>query len=431
MYEYKVLIVDDEYHVHELVTQLLMQIDNVSLDIYTAYNAAEAISLLELGRMDMVITDIEMPGTSGLDLLSYIRTRWKYCRVVILTAFSHFQYAYNALQLRVDGYILKTESDTVIREKLGDMLQSVQNDIRASALYAEKKMQHVLIENKDRLLELLSRPIELSEQQKQLVEMGFSPSADNIFLITCRHFNSEQPLINETILHELLGHYFRNNIHCLELAHTNSNELTWLLELNEKPLPTDANRISGMLEMVQNACHDALSLPLSFVFMAYHTHAGLLYDAYQTICSTFENMSENAQPFIYHLKPNTPEALLSQSIPNATLTWLCSYINEHIFDDLSLIRLSTLTGYNPQSLSSLFSQTFGETLSHYIAQKRLALACKLLSNPDLPIQDIAVRLGFTSHSYFSRFIRKATGLSPQQLRIKLVDATYSPDTTSR
>lgn len=416
MYEYKVLIVDDEYHVLELITQLLNQLEDLALDIYTARNVSEAISLLELGRMDMVITDIEMPGTNGLDLLSFIRNRWKCCSVVILTAFSHFEYAYNALQLQVDGYILKTESNDVIRDKLGDMLRGIQNDIRASALFAERKMQHILTDNTERLLELLSRSVQLSEQHTQLVEMGFSTSVDHLFVITCRNFINGQPLINKTILHELLGHYFRNSIHCLELAHPSSSELTWLLELNEEPQPTGANRISGTLEMVQSACHDAFSLSLSFVFTACHPRTEMLYDTYKAICSSFAKMSGNAQPYIYHLKFNIPETLLSQNISNATLTWLCSYINDHISDDLSLIHLSTLTGYNPQYLSSLFSQTFGETLSHYITQQRLDLARKLLSNPDLPIQDIALRLGFTSHSYFSRFIRKATGLSPQQLR---------------
>lgn len=420
MYELKVLLVDDEYHAIDMVSRLLERIQGVSLDIFTARNAAEAIHLLELGRMDMVITDIEMPGKNGIELVSYIRSRWKQCRVVILTAFSQFQYAYSALQLRVDGYLLKTESDDSILEKLRAILLDIEDDMHASANYAEKKMQHIRTVRQSSLLNLLKTRTELPQQLNSLKEMGFSPAAKNLYLITCRPSRAEDSLINEAILHELLGHYFRDSIFCMELACTD-NELSWLIQLSKEPDSTDANHILGILEMVQGSCLNAYSLPLSFIFAKCDAQSVLLHDVSKTIHLAFDKMKEPESPFIYHLKNVDQAALPPKSIPDLTLAWLCKFIEENLSTDLSLVTLAALTGYNPQYLSGLFRQQFNMTLSHYITNRRLSVAQEMLANNRIPVQDIAQRLGFTSHSYFSRFIRKATGLTPQQLRSQLTE----------
>lgn len=375
----------------------------------------------------MVITDIEMPGRNGLELLSYIRARWKRCRVIILTAFSLFQYAYSALQFGVDGYILKSESNEAIRDKLAETLHSIGADMRESAYYAEKKMQHVLAVRKNGLIDLLNRPWEPAQQQEQLVKMGFSESPKKLFLIVCRHSQPDGHLINETILHELLGHYLRDSIFCLELARPNNSELVWLLELSETTSHQDANRISGILEMVQTACQEMLALPLSFTFTACHGYTALLHNAYGLICSTFSKMAKINQPFIYNLSNIQSEATLSQNMPDSTIAWLCKHIDENISSDLSLINLAVLSGYNPQYLSSLFKQKYGVTLSQYISDKRMNIARDMLSDAEIPIQEVATHLGFASHSYFSRFIRKATGLTPQQFRSKLTGIPESEE----
>lgn len=423
MYEYKVLIVDDEFHVIEMVSRLLEQIKDISIDTYSARNTTEAINLLELGRMDMVITDIEMPGRNGLELVSYIRSRWKLCRVVILTAFSQFQYAYSALQLRADGYILKTESDDEIRSKLHDVLCSIEANMLESAYYAEKKMQHVHAVPKNELLALLTSSSDLSFQTAKLTELGFNSSSPNLFLLMCRNARNEVCNINETVLHELLGHYFRDSVCNMELAHPDDSSFIWLIEFIANSDYADANRISGLLEMVQNACLNAFKHSLSFVFGICNCDHTPLSEVYGSIKTAFSLLSDSDHPFIYRLGDAMTNTPVLPDIPGATLNWLCKHIDDNLSSDLSLVTLAALTGYNPQYLSTLFQRRMGMTLSRYISDKRMAIARKMLADIKIPIQDIASHLGFTSHSYFSRFIRKETGLTPQQLRIQLLCIT--------
>ena len=424
MYEYKVLVVDDEYHAIDMISRLLGQMEGTSIEVFTARSVGEALRVLELGRMDMVITDIEMPGKNGIELVSQIRSRWKQCRVVVLTAYSDFQYAYSALQLHADGYILKTESDADIIGKLRDVLLSVESDLRASACYAEKKMNHIRSVRQSALLELLETRMDSPQQLDWLERMGFS-RVQRLYLIACRPIQANCRMVGETVLHELFGHYFRDSVCRMDLACMGENEFNWLIEPSDAPERADANHILGLLEMVQGACQNAYSLPLSFIFSAFDRNAELLCDVHQRIQAAFVAMNEPTSCFIYYLKPRDSDALAFSSIPSTTLKWLCRYIDDNLNADLSLVNLASLTGYNPQYLSGLFRRRFGMTLSHYITQRRLTVAQELLADSRVPIQDIVLRLGFASHSYFSRFIRKATGLTPIQLRSQLLDEQSS------
>ncbi|GGD59418.1 response regulator transcription factor [Paenibacillus nasutitermitis] len=133
----QLLIVDDESHV---VDRLATTIDWKSIGIgqvYRAYSGHEALVLLEQFSIDIVITDIQMPGMSGLDLIARIRREWSKTKCVLLSGYSDFHYAKEAIQNQVEDYLLKpvTEQellDTVakLRGKLFDeweQILSVQN----------------------------------------------------------------------------------------------------------------------------------------------------------------------------------------------------------------------------------------------------------------------------------------------------------------
>ena len=91
------------------------------------------------------------------------------------------------------------------------------------------------------------------------------------------------------------------------------------------------------------------------------------------------------------------------------------YYNE----DLSLSQISDVTGYNPTYLSRLFKEQTGETLIRYITRKRMDHITMLMKDPQLSMQQIMESAGFTTRSYFNQFIKKETGLTPKQYRMRL------------
>jgi len=104
---WKILIADDE---PLIVSGLSERIDWAALDcqvVGTAENGLEARRLLETLAPDILLTDIVMPGLSGLELAETIRTEHRHTEVILLSTYDHFEYAREGLRIGVCDYILK------------------------------------------------------------------------------------------------------------------------------------------------------------------------------------------------------------------------------------------------------------------------------------------------------------------------------------
>ncbi|GLX68609.1 response regulator transcription factor [Paenibacillus glycanilyticus] len=101
------LVVDDDYFV---VTALEKKIDWASLGIesvFTAHNVAQSREILMNHKVQILISDIEMPQGSGLELLAWIREENYPVQAIFLTNYADFNYAQKAIELRSFEYFLK------------------------------------------------------------------------------------------------------------------------------------------------------------------------------------------------------------------------------------------------------------------------------------------------------------------------------------
>lgn len=73
-------------------------------------------------------------------------------------------------------------------------------------------------------------------------------------------------------------------------------------------------------------------------------------------------------------------------------------------------------GYTRQYISGRFHRITGRLLSHFLKEKRLEKAAKLLKNGNLRVSQIARRCGFDSENYFRQQFRHRYGMSPRQFR---------------
>ena len=127
---YKLLIVDDEKHIADGLYRTFSSISNISLEVYRTYSAPDALKLFTHYRMDILITDIDMPVTSGLDLISEIKKRWSNCRTIILSGYSEFDYAQTALSYHCDFYILKSQGDEPLIDAVTECILRLERDSR-------------------------------------------------------------------------------------------------------------------------------------------------------------------------------------------------------------------------------------------------------------------------------------------------------------
>jgi len=95
---------------------------------------------------------------------------------------------------------------------------------------------------------------------------------------------------------------------------------------------------------------------------------------------------------------------------------LKTFIDNHLHEDLSLVRLAGIVYLNPTYLSRLFKQQTGQGVSEYIAKLRLDKSKELLRYSSVKIQEIAGKVGFDSATSFGRFFKRESGLTPQDYR---------------
>jgi AraC-like DNA-binding protein len=102
-----------------------------------------------------------------------------------------------------------------------------------------------------------------------------------------------------------------------------------------------------------------------------------------------------------------------------------SFIQSHFSEDLSLNRIAGEVFLSPNYFSSLFSQVAGQTIFEYIHDVRIDEAKRLLAETNLPVRQLARRVGIPSASYFCRLFRKAVGMAPQDFRLQAQPGTQA------
>ncbi|MFD2614806.1 response regulator [Paenibacillus gansuensis] len=108
---YTLLIVDDEAHLVDSLADTIPWQELGVTNVYKAYSAYEAMERLQRQTIDVVLTDIRMPGMNGLELAEQIHHRWNKTKCILLTGHADFEYAQKAVQHQAADYLLKPVSD--------------------------------------------------------------------------------------------------------------------------------------------------------------------------------------------------------------------------------------------------------------------------------------------------------------------------------
>ena len=118
----KLLIVDDEQDVQWLFEKRFRREQRSGeLDMHFAYSGEEALTLLQQARMNdlkLVMTDINMPGMSGIDLLKIIKEEYPRLPVIVITAYDDAKNRMAAYRNGADDYINKPIDFVKLKEKL-------------------------------------------------------------------------------------------------------------------------------------------------------------------------------------------------------------------------------------------------------------------------------------------------------------------------
>ncbi len=123
------LIVDDEYYIVKGMVALINRQALGIAEIFTAYSLEQAQRIIEREKIDLLLTDIEMPQGSGLTLIEWICAENYPIVSLILTGHQRFDYVQKALALHCHGYILKPVDKFTLEAELRKAIVSVRNRV--------------------------------------------------------------------------------------------------------------------------------------------------------------------------------------------------------------------------------------------------------------------------------------------------------------
>jgi len=103
-----ILVVDDSAPTREIIGRNLVA---AAYEVLTASNVQEAISLLKKQRVDLIITDLKMPGASGLELVRYAKENIPETEVIMITGYPTIAGAVTAVKIGAEEYLTKPFTD--------------------------------------------------------------------------------------------------------------------------------------------------------------------------------------------------------------------------------------------------------------------------------------------------------------------------------
>jgi two-component system, chemotaxis family, chemotaxis protein CheY len=120
----KFLVVDDFSTMRRIIKNLLHDLGYVH--VAEADDGSTALPMLQSGGFDFLITDWNMPGMAGLDLIKAVRADAKLAKlpVLVLTAEAKRDQIIEAAQAGVNGYVVKPFTAETLKEKLDKILRS-------------------------------------------------------------------------------------------------------------------------------------------------------------------------------------------------------------------------------------------------------------------------------------------------------------------
>lgn len=118
----KVILADDHHIVRAGIRQLLESSDDIRV-LAEAGDGEEARALIQKHKPDVAVLDVQMPGSSGIEVTRWVRSHLPEVGVLILTAYDDEPYVMAVLQAGANGYVLKTAKTEELIQAVHDVFE--------------------------------------------------------------------------------------------------------------------------------------------------------------------------------------------------------------------------------------------------------------------------------------------------------------------
>ena len=396
-----IVILDDETIICEGLSAMLSACKCEQWNLIASYHdAEEALETCDWDKVDLLIADINMPGLTGLDLISALRERGYETLVVIISGYAQFEYAQKAMQNDVVDYVVKPISS----DKLFSAIRKAGKKLAASN--AEKNSRLFIQNNLDRLMreyfgELLFDIDIMSTEQRDALAASFGLQ-DRKFTIILLYSTSRKEIDSgksekRIELDNGRGFFYScgSGVYTLLVVMENDTILDtgYILAFSEKEIG-----------------------PILWHGVSQANRLETIKGAYTNLLERMRDSNELRSIQPSHSKIRVNELPSLKGDYTLSVLGALDIIKRDYAKPLSLTKLSEQLFVHPTYLSNLFKKQTGMALIDYINRYRVEKAKELLADPLNKIFWITEQVGFVNQRYFSQVFKRVIGLTPVEYR---------------
>ncbi|MCP3763764.1 response regulator [Domibacillus sp. A3M-37] len=371
---FKVVIADDEALILKNLQFIIPWSDFQCEVVGTAKNGQEAYDLCEQHQADLLLTDISMPGMTGLELLKQLDRLPKKPLAILISGYDEFEYAREGLKYNALDYILKPVD-------YEELQQCVERGIQQLKEKAEREYEidkHYLYE----LLILGSIQEEKTSFYKALIPVliekrdAVEQPVDFLFRnMTVRQF--QYTLSAHAMI--ILVEWPTEELVALRNFLQDRNKQGHAILIGAPVITEDELKTSVEELQEWTSIHRLLDERVLFLEE--------LTEKYQSKKSTTDSIGEAMR-----------------------------FIEEHFHEDISADQAAAHADMSVSYFSLLFKQVTGSTFLDYLTGYRMEKACFLLLHTQLKTYEIAEKVGYKDQRYFSQVFKKRLHQTPSEYR---------------
>jgi two-component system response regulator YesN len=381
-----ILVVDDEKVIREGITRTIKQ-HFPNLHTRAVASAQEALTIIQDEVIHLVFLDIRMPEMTGLELMSLTHKLKLKLKWIVISAYSEFSYAQEAIRLGASDYILKPVGKGKLIEIITAHLAAFDEQIRQT--------------DEVKLFQFNQKYLREAVIQRWV--HGLDIGRFDLSSIAEQHPNYYLLLVRvETKLDLEIKHFIMENV-LAELIELNGNG--FVVSIDHQNILgiftlTDKVSIHAFEEESKNHLKNYLKVPFQLQVSGNLTN-------FEAIPSEVGKLRNHSEMVDLEIKKN--EDVISIAL---------QYIHAHCFLNVSLEKVAAVIYLNPIYFSQLFKQRMGIGYKDYVIQLRMERAKELLCDSSLRITDVAELVGYPDIRYFTQVFRKRYNVTPTEYRNK-------------
>ncbi|OXS52629.1 hypothetical protein B1A99_33455 [Cohnella sp. CIP 111063] len=451
----KVMVVDDDYLVRQGIIRV-MPWARYGMEVTSeASNGEEALEKMAEAEVDLLVTDLAMPGMSGLELIKRVRERYPPVHMVVLTFHHEFELVKDALRLGVLDYITKVELED---DRLASILERISDRIRrqparspadagrnADGSFETDEAYACFRARGQERRWIVAETAEAAEaDDASRADSGRdAPSAaaarrdrhplDGIVV----KLRGVKGMARPELLQKLR---LRGENELFYGAEDGVRQHEWTVAILEEERAASREEIvrlglgwSGLEWLTDaeaferlSACTAALKLPAAqleqMLYVAMEEWAKacdpelLRFDESnrpQTWGAWVKRLQDIRSGAMAYANREAYSPAIVASIFKAA-----DYVKQHINEDLQLPDIALKVNMSRSYFSKCFRDITGRTFQEYVRDCRIERAQRLLRHTSKPVSWIASESGYPNERYFSKVFREATGELPRDYRRK-------------